>query len=475
MPKRGGVVGRAGCVALGWVAAVVIGPRVVTAQGLSGAYGIAVDSIHGGVLAGAVVMVLGTARQGIADSTGKFRIDSVPPGRHRLELFHPLLDSIGFDIRTPAIDFRQGRYAVVAMATPSSATLVSRVCPPPDSQHAGRGLILGRVTDADTDEPVPGATVSFTWMELEVGQEIGVRHVPRIAEAPVDASGAFQICGLPERARGVLRAGTPRFATGDVPTAFTTGLVQVVVLHVSPDTGMVAEASDGGGVRQGRATLTGVVSDSAGVGIPGAHVTVVGAASTATTNATGHFVLGDLPAGTQTLLVRRLPYAPTALAVELSSVRPQMQTVRLARAARPLDTIRVTAFWEQQLQKVGFAQRLKRGIGSYQTREQIEAQNPQNITDMFQMTPGLTVDYSTGWNPRLKASRGGGGCVNYVIDGMPYKEQTAGDINDYLQPSEIEATEVYHPEEVPAEFEQAGATSCMTVVIWTKVRVGDFR
>ena len=78
--------------------------------------------------------------------------------------------------------------------------------------------------------------------------------------------------------------------------------------------------------------------------------------------------------------------------------------------------------------------------------------------------------------PVLKSSRSaGGGCVNYFVDGIQYKEQSPGDINDYMRPTEIEATEVYNSEETPGEFQSAGSTSCTTVLIWTKTRVGDFR
>ena len=166
----------------------------------------------------------------------------------------------------------------------------------------------------------------------------------------------------------------------------------------------------------------------------------------------------------------------TLQADSLVQAKPASVIVKLNQAAPTLEKVTVTAKWEQELKKIGFTDRKKSGLGRYQTREEIESHLPQNITDVFATTPGLTVDYTSGENPTLKSSRSaGGGCVTYFVDGIPYKEQSPGDINDYMRPTEIEATEVYNSEETPGEFQSAGQTSCTTILIWTKTRVADFR
>ena len=471
------------------------GPTLSAAPNMSGLFGVVVDSIHGGVLSGAVVTVAGTDRQGVSDSTGKFRIDSIPPGQHQLALFHPLLDSLGLAIGTNPVDFPAGRYAIIAIGTPSSMTITSSFCPP-EKRVTGNGILIGRVEDADSGEPVPGTKVSFVWSQLEAGKDIGVRHIERLREATVDPSGAYHICGIPDHVHGAARATTASFTTADVPLDFTSNPVQILTLHVSkPDTTsapvVVADTTKSKAspsakpdsvapkrtiaLRTGHATVTGVVYNGAGRGIPGADVTVAGAASKTTTDSTGHFALRNLPSGTQTLVVQRVGYAETRTPVEVSATKPQNQIIKLDQAAPTLAKVTVTAKWEQELKKIGFTDRKRSGLGRYQTRDEIEAHLPQNITDVFQTTPGLQVDYSSG-QPRLKSSRSAtGGCVSYYIDGVPYKEQSPGDINDYMRPTEIEATEVYNSEETPGEFQTAGQTSCTTVLIWTKTRVGDFR
>jgi hypothetical protein len=471
-------------------------PTLVAPPTLSGAFGIVVDSIHGGVLPGAVVTIAGTDRQGIADSTGKFRIDSIPPGKYQIALFHPLLDSLGLAIGTNPIEFPAGRYAIIAIGTPSQTTLVNSFCPP-EKRLTGNGILIGRVEDADTDEPVPGAKVSFVWAQTEVGKDIGLRKISRLREATVDASGSYHICGIPDRVQGTARATTAVFTTADLPLDFSEQPVQIVSFHVSkPDTVSTpvaiapADTTKGktplkadtappprrvAALRTGHATLSGVVYNVAGRGIPSADVTVAGAAPKTTTDSTGHFTLRNLPSGTQTLVVKRLSYAEHHTPVEISAAKPANVIVKLDQAGPTLEKVVITAKWEQELKKIGFTDRKKSGLGHYLTRDQIESHLPQSISDVFTTMPGLSLDYSGG-RPVIKSSRSsGGGCVNYYVDGVPYKQQSPGDIDEYMRPTELEAVEVYNSEETPGEFQQAGSTSCTTIVMWTKTRVADFR
>jgi hypothetical protein len=462
---------------------------------MAGLFGLVVDSIHGGVLVGAVVSVAGTDRQGLSDSSGKFRIDSIPPGTYRLALFHPLLDTIGLSIGTVPIDFAGGRYTIVAIGTPSQATLSVNFCPP-EKRITGPGLILGRVLDADTDDPVPGAKVSFVWSQLEAGRDIGVRRIQRLREAVVDQGGSYHLCGIPVGTVGSVRATTATFATADIPVDLGASPVTLVTLHVArPDTTPVVPATDTThvavaaptpsattapvrsvvGLRHGHATVTGRVVNAAGRAVPGADVTVQGAAASTVTDSSGRFALRGLPSGTQTLVVKRVSFAPIGMPVEVTTRAPLDVLVKLSAAPPQLEKITVTAKWEQELKKVGFTERQKTGQGHYLTRDQIEERLPQQMTDVFETMPGITVDYSSG-QPVLKGSRSAGGtCVNYVIDNVPYKEQSPGDINDYMRPGELEAVEVYSGATTPGQFSSAGSTSCTTIVMWTKTRVGDLR
>src|SRR5262245_60594203 len=71
--------------------------------------GYAIDSVHKGPLAKAVVIIEGTGRNALTDAEGKYSIDSIPPGPHRIMLLHPLLDTLGLQMRTPAYPFGAGQ------------------------------------------------------------------------------------------------------------------------------------------------------------------------------------------------------------------------------------------------------------------------------------------------------------------------------------------------------------------------------
>jgi Carboxypeptidase regulatory-like domain len=470
-------------------------PAAATAQkpaDVSGAIGVVADSIHGGPLVGAIVQITGTNKQATTDSTGKFRIDSIPAGDYKLALSHPLLDSLGVAIATNEVSFPAGRYAVIALATPSANTIVSTFCPP-EKRITGPGAVIGRVADADTDLPSTGAKVSMAWSQLEVGKLIGVHQILRQRESIVDGSGAYRICGVPVGTKAAVRATYQGFATADVPVNFTDGILQLVTLHTAkPDTTPVAATPDTTpaaattttkvaaapkpavvGLRSGHASLSGRVVNAADKPLAGADVTVFGAASKTVTDSSGNFSLRNLPSGTQTLVVRKVSYSPITQPVDLSSKNVGTTNVILQVAPPELATVKVTAAKESGLSKVGYDQRKKMGLGHFMDKQQIEEKLPTYMTDIFTTTPGIRVDYSTG-QPVLTGTRGttGNGCVAYVIDGTPYTEQTPGDINDFMHPNEVEAVEVYSDVDTPAEYQKPGA-SCTTVIIWTKTRTGD--
>ena len=88
-------------------AALFLAPAIATSQqparppGHATVSGVAVDSVRGGYLRGAIVSVSGTSLSAITDSSGRFRIDSVAPGLRHLEVMHPLLDSVALRVRSP--------------------------------------------------------------------------------------------------------------------------------------------------------------------------------------------------------------------------------------------------------------------------------------------------------------------------------------------------------------------------------------
>src|ERR1700722_4024514 len=85
------------------VAALMLATVPLAAQSpsrLSTVRGTVVDSLHNRPLAGASISVDGTGATAMTDSLGRYRIDSVPSGTHRIAVYHPLFDSLAVELYT---------------------------------------------------------------------------------------------------------------------------------------------------------------------------------------------------------------------------------------------------------------------------------------------------------------------------------------------------------------------------------------
>jgi hypothetical protein len=146
-------------------------------------------------------------------------------------------------------------------------------------------------------------------------------------------------------------------------------------------------------VARGQARLSGVVRAPGGAPLANARVSVAGTDVAGTTSPNGAFSLAGLPAGTYSLEVRALGYAPTRVAVNLSRTRPAAVAVTVNERLSTLETVVVQAD-RTRLQKdyTGFAERSKRGgFGRFITEADINRRNPMVLTDVLRTVPGVRV------------------------------------------------------------------------------------
>jgi len=449
---------------------------------LAAVTGSVIDSIHGVVpLAGATVKIGDTNRQGTTDAGGRFQIDSIPPGEHSLTLLHPLLDTLNVQITTRAVPFQPGNTLAVELAVPSAQRVIELSCTP---AWRGRGpsALVGKVLDADNDKPLAGAEVSLVWQELSLTD---FRKVPRVRKAIVGADGSYKICGLPTGVDGTVQATFNGRKTAEVrvvmeetsPLGFQSLRIgTTVVAEAPPDTGArapgAARADTTPPRLRGEARLTGRVINAAGAPVANARVDVQGTGAATLSRQDGSFGFTDLPSGTQALVVRQLGFEPVEMAVELSSRAPKQVTVTMAKPARVLETVAVTAEKATAgLDQVGFNRRQKSGFGYYMTTEDIEKRQATRMTDLFRTVPSLRV-VPSGMDYVVESSRDAtGGCVRYVVDGAPYQALFPGDIDRIMPPHEVAAVEVYTGSNTPAEFQAPGGSSCTTIVMWSRFKV----
>lgn len=159
--------------------------------------GTVTDSIHRTPLVRATVSIEGTDRSAVTNADGEYRIDSIPPGAHRVIVMHPLLDTIGRSIVTQAIPFAAGEALNADLSTPTGDSLAAALCNPAQ-RNQGPAVMLGFVKDPDTGAPAVGATVSLVFYATDV---VG-RKMLRVPTAKTDSAGRYKICGLPRDMSG---------------------------------------------------------------------------------------------------------------------------------------------------------------------------------------------------------------------------------------------------------------------------------
>ena len=432
--------------------------------------GVVVDSVRGGYLRGATVGLLGPSRMALTDSLGRFRIDSIPPGEYQVALFDPLLDTLALGVVSPPTRFAAGDTVELLLAVPSQLAIVTAKCGPARSEEEDRAL-FGQVLDAATEQPVAGARVTLNWTDLTISERTGVRSEPRRREAQSDARGHYKICGLPPEltAEAFVQRGAD--STGKVQIAFGDALLGVATFLL-PGTVAARDTIPRARTAAGTASISGKVVDGEGKPIDNAHVSVTGGINAATTDSTGAFTLTGQPTGTHALVVRRLGYMPVELAVNLTPLRPNEISVQMQQYVPVLAAVIIEGNRLAALERVGFNQRKARGTGRYLERDFVRSRNASTVGNLIENIPGLR---------RPGDGFGGGGCVNYWVDGNHWRGEGLGaapggggmqtPLDGFIMPDEIEAIEVYSGGFIPAEFQTLTTRAndrCSTVVIWTR-------
>jgi carboxypeptidase family protein len=466
--------------------------RTLPAQGGAAAAqtmvtGTVYDSVHMAPLRRAAVQIEGTDRLTFTNDEGRFRIDSLPAGSHRLRVEHDLLDSLGVTMRTEPFEVAAGQQRIVDLFVPSSETLVAVSCPAA-TRNLGPSAIIGRLLDADSDAPVQGGKVSYAWTEISI--TAGLRRVPRVRTATTGPDGVFRICGLPNQVEGTLQADKQGIVTSEVRVVFEGQPLTIqglrignanTVARAERDSTKPADQPAAGArlspviLQRGNAVLNGRVVAANGQPMANVRVDLIGAPGAALTNDKGEFSLTGLPSGTQTVAARQLGYAPVENPVELSTRAPASVTITMSKPAQILAPVVVKAEQDQGLERIGFTGRKRAGHGYFVTGDEVMKRAPNVLTDVFRTIPMLRVApggaFGNEYVVQDARSAGTGGCVRYMIDGAPWEAIYPGDLDRMMPPWNVGAIEVYHAATVPIQFTTAGNSSCAVIVLWSKQRV----
>lgn len=439
------------------------------------------DSIADAPLAGAVVQLVPAdsmprdARTTVSDSLGRFSFDRVAAGHYMLGFFHPMLDSLGIEPPTRALDVDGRRPVSADLAIPSPSAIRTAICgttvvSPSDA------VVVGFVRDARSREPVANASVVGEWLEISIRRGAVGHQVPRLV-ATTGANGWFALCGVPSPGTILVVASHGADTTDVIELNVPANGLLHRELFVGQSRTLVIDDTTTSTTRRvhaGDASLSGrVVASADGLPVAGAQVGIVDGPQTRT-NARGEWTLAGAPRGTRMLEVHALGYYPGRQPVDVVGGAAPVQ-VMLSTMRTELDTVKVNARRLAGGRSTGFEQRQRSGIGHYLSAADIERRQPTFTSSLFASLPGVRLDRSDlsvgelGTPGILIRGPVAEWCSpTMYIDGHPMLGLTADDLDSFVRPSEITGIEVYSGATTPPEF-QIGMSGCGTILIWTNL------
>jgi hypothetical protein len=435
--------------------------------------GVVFDSVHSRPLASAHVVAASTGpraevrHEATADSLGRYRIDSLPPGRYAVGFESALLDSLEVALSPREANLTAGRAATLDLALPAAAKLRSAVCLgaaiPPQT-----GVIFGHVVSAETESPIAGVVVAMVWRDLSVDRtkQLHVTTSERSDSVITDKDGWYRMCGVPTGTWVSMQVRRDH-RSGAVLRTRVDDTLGIAVQHLSFSTSSETTADGGASaLLSGTATLTGFVRSTAGTPVASVEVRVRGTQAEGRTDAQGAFTLRELPAGTQQLEVRRIGYAAAEVPVALHPGATTTHDVVLRRVVS-LDSMIIVA---ARPKYPDFYVHKGAGMGYFLGPEALAKEHVTRTTDYFAKVPGFMVQ--EGSTRTLVVSSQGpgslsGDCVaTVVIDGMRLLEYPP--TVNYIHWSDVAAIEAYPASMAPLAPPEYQIGGCGGIVIWTK-------
>jgi protocatechuate 3,4-dioxygenase beta subunit len=457
--------------------------------------GIVYDSIGRAPLEGATVQFVGakdsvTGRYFAArtDSTGRFTFAAIPPGLYVAGFHHPVLDAMGLEVETHPVEVG-GDEQTVPLFTPSVDRLSQQICPARKDQELS-GILLGFVRSSDSDEGLDRAVITVGWSESVI-DSAGFNTYDRLVADTSTSAGWFAVCNVPVELELIARASVGSDSTGYLQVIVPKERVRQVVLFVS---GAVMETTVASGAigdstmtspdsaradrdstttaRELPGRLSGTVRDDEGRVVAQAQVSLWGSARVVRTNTDGAFILDSLPAGTQTIEVRAIGFAPLRSIVNVSARRVTVTDLVFVERAVVLAPVAVSAQGELVYSRklLEFERRrLTAHAGYFLTPSQLSMRPPMPLTTVLAEMPGIVYE-SRSARVRFSMARpsaflGMAECIpTLFVDG---RKDGSFDYSGF-NAKDLLAVEIYPREaDRPAEFVDL-LNDCGAIAIWTR-------
>ena len=196
------------------------------------------------------------------------------------------------------------------------------------------------------------------------------------------------------------------------------------------------------------AQVGGVVIDPNGEAVPAAAVEISNALSgyhlSTVSQADGSFMLSNIPFSTYSLVIQKTGFAPYRNTVSLRSNVPARLTVHLLLAEQ-VQSISVTEFEQTPLVEPE-VNGTRIALDSTTIARFPVPTGGRGLESVLVSFPGFAANANGAIHPR-----GAHNQMTYVIDGMPITDQLTGSFANSVDPSIIQALELYTGN-IPAEF-----------------------
>lgn len=419
--------------------------------------GVVFDSLVSRPVPRAVVRVQGTKLETVADAKGRYTIDGVPPGRQVLTFAAPELESAGLRSAGVPVVVRAGDSTVINLTTPSLRRLWQVLCSQQPRVGLDSGIITGAVVDGDRKLRLKRAPVALTWYNLSRADLTG--EYPEIRQqVRTDSLGTFYACGVPRDVSIKVRAFGDDAATGEVQFFVGTHAVRRMDLIVTK-----AFAKDSGAVR-GTAVLRGTVRDSVGRPVGEAIISVPGADTSVRSDPDGTFIIRNLAAGTQGLLVRKVGFGMATPVVSLQEAQQSSADIVLY-GVTTLDTYAVRGEATMTPREKDFLERRKLGLG------QVIDVARKGSTDAIALVNNVVrvrVEWSKSGNDAkfmMRHSLDTECEAGIFLDGVATDAQRIRDFPvDRLRAVEVFTSVSF----LPAQFIKISENPCGAILYWSK-------
>ena len=391
--------------------------------------GVVVDSARGTPIANAHVDLSGAALGGITDGDGRFSIRDVLPGTYTVETVSPELEAIGA-VSQSTVAFTDST-ASYRIRVPSASQLIASLCVG-RSLGSREAVIVGRVYQAGDTSRAAGMRVVAEWTEAPVVDDRGAvgERTAKKMEVKASPSGAYRLCGVPANAVITVSAhGTA--ASSDPKPVFTA--TRVARADLTAD-------------RAARVTgrFTGkVFMDSTKTPIEGAEIYFPQLAKVTRSGIDGSFEIGEIPAGEQHVVIRRIGYGILDTKLAFAANTTLNRQVFLSRATL-LDSVVVTDRVTLNILR-DFEDNRRVGLGHFLDRSVLAKQTADTkLARLISQWPGISV-FGTGghlWvagnrkGPPLCPPNGGASCFEahgYYVPGPGDPKNAGLQIDCYAQ------------------------------------------